>query len=253
MRSPCSDPAFFQAPHAHKQQVVVPIQCAELGGRFCKAPARARCSWCSGSAPICVHRCDHELRAARARRVPAGRHGGRSHGHFWPAPGALPRRAGECSCRCSSGATGLGRASARFGRRGAVSTGLLWPLQRPFSSILLTGEATAVLAGRRRAHGSAKLAPPLPRRQPPLCSAHVCSLPPPTCRRSKRQLLLHLQATRQCLQRLHVCAQWAHKAKAVNTCREVLKAAQDHGAAFVHTGGCWLLGIASWKGGRAGP
>ncbi|PSC70987.1 mediator of RNA polymerase II transcription subunit 14 isoform A [Micractinium conductrix] len=51
----------------------------------------------------------------------------------------------------------------------------------------------------------------------------------------KRQLLLHLQATRQRLQRLHVCAQWAHKAKAVNTCREVLKAAQDHGAAFVHT------------------
>ena len=55
---------------------------------------------------------------------------------------------------------------------------------------------------------------------------------------SKRQLLQHLQATRQRLQRLHVCAQWAHKAKAVNTCREVLKAAADHGAAFVHAGGC---------------
>ncbi|KAL4428264.1 hypothetical protein ABPG75_002353 [Micractinium tetrahymenae] len=51
----------------------------------------------------------------------------------------------------------------------------------------------------------------------------------------KRQVLEHLQTTRQRLQRLHVCAQWAHKAKAVNTCREVLKAAQDHGAAFVHT------------------
>ncbi|KAI3423531.1 hypothetical protein D9Q98_010711 [Chlorella vulgaris] len=50
----------------------------------------------------------------------------------------------------------------------------------------------------------------------------------------KRQLLQHLQTTRQQLQRLHVCAQWAHKAKAVNTCREVLKASQDHGTAFVH-------------------
>ncbi|KAL4858849.1 Mediator of RNA polymerase II transcription subunit 14 [Chlorella vulgaris] len=50
----------------------------------------------------------------------------------------------------------------------------------------------------------------------------------------KRQLLQHLQTTRQRLQRLHVCAQWAHKAKAVNTCREVLKASQDHGTAFVH-------------------
>lgn len=63
----------------------------------------------------------------------------------------------------------------------------------------------------------------------------------PVAVRSKRQLLEHLQTTRQRLQRLHVCAQWAHKAKAVNTCREVLKAAQDHGAAFVHTGGCYLL------------
>lgn len=56
----------------------------------------------------------------------------------------------------------------------------------------------------------------------------------PAC--SKRQLLQHLQTTRQQLQRLHVCAQWAHKAKAVNTCREVLKASQDHGTAFVHAG-----------------
>lgn len=64
----------------------------------------------------------------------------------------------------------------------------------------------------------------------PGCSFSSCS---------KRQLLQYLHATRQRLQRLHVCAQWATKAKAVNTCREVLKAAADHGAAFVHAGGCW--------------
>lgn len=72
------------------------------------------------------------------------------------------------------------------------------------------------------------------------CRRCSCYTPPrrslcPACR-SKRALLLHLQTTRQRLQRLHVCAQWAHKAKAVNTCREVLKAAADHGAAFVHAG-----------------
>ncbi|PRW44595.1 mediator of RNA polymerase II transcription subunit 14 [Chlorella sorokiniana] len=50
----------------------------------------------------------------------------------------------------------------------------------------------------------------------------------------KAELLQHLQTTQQRLQRLHVCAQWAHKAKAVNTCREVLKASQDHSAALVH-------------------
>lgn len=62
--------------------------------------------------------------------------------------------------------------------------------------------------------------------------------PLPPC--SKRQLLQHLQTTRQRLQRLHVCAQWGHKAKAVNTCREVLKASQDHGAALMHAG-LWVL------------
>ena len=78
----------------------------------------------------------------------------------------------------------------------------------------------------------------------PLSAPHPMqtAAPPPSCPPaavcSKRQLLQYLHATRQRLQRLHVCAQWGHKARAVNTCRAVLKAAQDHSAAFVHAGVC---------------
>ena len=142
----------------------------------------------------------------------------------------MPGGARGAAGPCRPPAHARGPAAVRV--RAGCGTGALWrpgaSRDRRTAAIQHTPAPTRRRRSRRRRRSC--------RRR--IVVAPATCLPP--C--SKAELLQHLQTTRQRLQRLHVCAQWAHKAKAVNTCREVLKASQDHSGALVHAGGACEAG-----------